>query len=254
MVFSMLFYNLGAFALTAYTRSPFPGLAALVVFHWMFYKSAFGTDWVSNFNYDLYYPTAFLVWTVAGMAFYWAFGHPSLFRMIQRGGHNPAEYAVRMVASLLIFLSVPLPFELIDHFSGGILTLLLALFAAAAAYFLLKTFNIMVAYRHKARDGDCKMPPNVTMDFAVYMAIVYVLTCAVFWPVFTWTSFWQLYLSVIIGGFFIVFFVAAKFLWLGSQSSNLTWMQKGSDRCHVREGGFPGEMCQTDSYKNGRVV
>jgi len=253
----MLFYNLAAFVIAVYTRKPFPGMAFLVVFHWMFYKSVFGTDWVSNFNYDLYYPTAFIVWTVAGLMFCWAFGHPSLFKMITRGGHNSAEFAIRMMASLLIFLAVPLPFELIEHFSGGIVTLILAIVAPLIAYYLLKTFNVMMM-RKKVGDSECKVPPNVTLDFAIYMGIVYFITCAVFWPVFEWTTFWQLYLSVIIGGFFILFFIAAKFLWLGSDNGSLSWMNKGSDRCRntsyqPMDRGIPVLDCRGggDPHKGG---
>lgn len=253
MAFTMLFYMLNAFIITVYTRSPFPAAAWLVIFHWMFYKSAFGTDWVSNFNYDLYYPVVHLAWTLVGMAFYWAFGHDPLLScwMIFRGGYNAAEYAIRVIASLLIFMAVALPFELIAHFSGGILTLLLSLFAAAAAYFLLKTFNVLITYKPKGREDDCKMPPNVTFDFAAYMGIVFFVTCAVFWPVFTWTSFWQLYISVILAGFFFLLFVAAKFLWLGRDSSNLSWMQKGHEQCYYA-GGYPGEMCRQDDFKAGQ--
>jgi len=220
MAFSMLFYDLSAFVITLYARSPFHGYFALVVFHWMFYKAAFGLGPLSNLEYDLYYPLAFTVWTLAGVVFNWTFKHCSLLSRVLNKSKvtgNVAEYAVRMYASLLLLLCVALPYELIPHFSGGIVSLTLAPVACICGHFLISKFRVFQA--DEGGFGQSPQPPkDLSMAFFMYVFGVFFVSVIVFWLLTDFTAFWQFYTSLILGGVCLLFFVAARFLWMTPKS------------------------------------
>ena len=67
MALTMLFYGVAAFIIAAYTRSVTVGFVIMAFFHWVFYKSVFGTGLITPFEYDIYYTLAFTLWTLLGV-------------------------------------------------------------------------------------------------------------------------------------------------------------------------------------------
>jgi hypothetical protein len=209
---TLLFYGLGAYTLSVFSRSVFPALAAYVVFHSIFYYPIFGSGALTDLEYITEYAVITLMYATAGYLFAWAFNNDNLFRFGTQSikSLNRMEYLITVVLVLLGYLALALPFEFIPFIWGGGITLGLAAAVSIIGYMVLRKYGVM-----QAKDRD------QAWIFFIWMGSVYGIVIVPFWLVFYLTSFDQFYMSLILSGSLIIIFAVARYALFGAKFPRL---------------------------------
>lgn len=261
---SLLFYMCWGFITGFLTRSPAIPAVVYILYHFCFWRPILGTGFLSEIEFDVFYSLAFMMHAILGWVLALILAVPTSFVGTKHCPipctREPAvckpkssrrwivAYIYRFAMSIItIFLmaAATLPFELIPLWLSWLSIILTVLAILIVHIFFLlmfwtrippkKIMDFKAVYIHGNNSCHECPPHDMAPDVVIYLAIYYIPMILAFCLTFILAPWWwQFWTAFIIFGFYMIFYIIARFAWLHPRGPGNRGY-KGTEReCNTR--------------------